>query len=115
MAQQTDSVSALREDTRSEGGLSGFLSGLTMHKNVGLDAEGYSHFHNVEEGIAIVCEGDRRFKGIRDDDVVQTHIFAGDRDIEDYVKFVQDGHGWVDLRDDLELRVFGKDGIPADE
>lgn len=116
MAQQTTNPrNALNQNTPTHSSINAIIPELTMHRDVGLDAAGYSHFHNADRGIIIVCKGDRRGKGIRDEDIAETHIISGEKTIEDWVKFTQDRRGWTDLRGDLEHRAFGPDGLPNQE
>jgi hypothetical protein len=115
MAQQTDAATTEPTDNTRKRGLASFLGGITMHMNVGLDAKGQSHFHNVQKGLIIVCEGDRRHKGIREEDVEEVHVITEDKTVEDWVQFVQEKRGWHDVRSDLKFSVFGTDGIPPKE
>lgn len=115
MAQQTDDAHEPHHESSAVSGLTGLLANVSMYKDIGLDATGHSHFHAVEDDLVIVCEGDRRGRGVRDEDIVETHLITGEKTTEDWVAFVQDRRGWQDVRNDLEYRVFGRDGLPNSE
>lgn len=116
MEQQSNSVRPQTDGPNPQADrLCALLDGVEFQMDIGLDGNGCSHFHAVDDDIVIVCEGDRRGRGIRDQDIEETHVIVGDKTVEDWVTFVQDRRGWQDVRDDLKQRVFGPGGIPGND
>lgn len=76
------------------------FDGVTLYKDVGLDSEGRSHHYDEKSGEVVVCKTDRRGLGMYDDDIARRMSGSGDRDIQDYVRFVRDeveGLEWAEL------------------
>ena len=65
------------------------LERLTVYQNVGLDAEGRSHFFEPAERVIVVCGTDRRGMGVRESDIVETFA-VGAKTVEAYCWFVRD-------------------------
>lgn len=65
------------------------LERLTVYRDVGLDTDGRSHFFEPTERLIVVCKTDRRGKGVRQSDIVET-IPVGEKTVVDYCQFVRD-------------------------
>lgn len=65
------------------------LDDLTVYHDVGLDSEGRAHFFDAGEREIVVTDTDRRGKGVRNADVVET-IALGRKTVDQYCRFVRD-------------------------
>lgn len=76
------------------------FSNLRVYREIGLDSDGRSHFYDPQAHEIVICEGDRRGVGIRDDDVLKRLSVPGDSTgAWDYVRFVREETDaeWADL------------------
>lgn len=69
--------------------------------DVGLDADGRSHFYSSDRDAIIVYGSDRRGVGVRDTEIACVQDLEG-RPVEDWVKYVRKKAGWADLNWEAE-------------
>lgn len=64
---------------------------------MGLDSEGRAHFFDAADREIVVTETDRRGKGVRSADVVET-IPVGEKTVDQYCRYVRDDAdcAWVE-------------------
>lgn len=116
MAQQTATESENKATTepRTEGvqtpdtPIGRLIEKVKVYRNVGLDAEGSAHLFDPEEGAIIVCETDRRCRGLREGDVDEVYFLSGEKTVVEWAQYVQDRRGWDELRGDVQRRAFGE-------